>query len=57
MGWTIKGQPAGKYKPKTTRRASGLTTIVERNLWKIVKNAIKTKKIKAKKRGRFIVYN
>ena len=57
MGWTIKGQPAGTYKPRTTRRASGLTTIVERNLWKIVKNAIKTKKIKAKKRGRFIVYN
>lgn len=57
MGWTIKGQPASTYKPRTTRRASGLSTIIERNLWKIVKNAIKTKKIKAKKRGRFIVYN
>lgn len=57
MGWTIKGQPASTYKPKTTRRPSGLTTIVERNLWKIVKNAIKTKKLKAKKRGRFTVYN
>jgi|MGYP003336800475 hypothetical protein len=57
MGWTIKGQPAGQYQPKKTRRPSTLTTIVERNLWKIVKNAMKAKKLKAKKRGRFTVYN
>lgn len=57
MGWTIKGQPASKYRPTSTRRPSGLTTIMERNLWKVVKNAIKAKKIKAKKKGRFTVYN
>ena len=57
MGWTIKGQPASTYRPKLARKNSGLATIVERNLWKVVKNAIKAKTIKAKKRGRFTVYN
>jgi hypothetical protein len=57
MGWTIKGQPASTYRPKLSRKPSSLKTIVERNLWKIVKNAMKAKKLKAKKKGRFTVYN
>lgn len=58
MGWTIKGQKPGTYRrPKNAGRNTKLETIIERNLWKIVRNAIKSKKIKATRRGRFLVYN
>lgn len=57
MSWTIKGQKPGTYRrPKTAGRNAKLPTIIERNLWKIIRNAIKTKKIFAKRRGRFLVY-
>jgi hypothetical protein len=60
-GWKVKGQNAYKYRPSTTRRVSGLSPVQERNLWKIVKQAIKNKKLKATpkgavRRGRFVVY-
>ena len=44
-------------RPKNAGRNTKLETIIERNLWKIVRNAIKSKKIKAARRGRFLVYN
>lgn len=57
MSWTIKGQRPGTYRrPKTAGRNAKLPTIIERNLWKIIRNAIKTKKIFAKRRGRFLVH-
>jgi hypothetical protein len=59
-GWTIKGQPAYKYRSSTTRRPSGLSPIQERNLWKIVRQAIRLGKLKTApkgsvRRGRFVV--
>jgi hypothetical protein len=61
-GYTVKGQPAYKYRPSTTRRASKLSPIQERNLWKIVRRAIRLGKLKAApkgsvRRGRFVVRN
>ena len=60
-GWKVKGQNAHKYRPSASRRVSGLSPIQERNLWKIVKQAIKMKTLKATpkgavRRGRFVVY-
>jgi hypothetical protein len=56
MGWTIKGQKPGTYRrPKTAGRNAKLTTIVERNLWKIVRNSMKSKMLFAKRRGRFLI--
>lgn len=58
MAWTIKGQRPGTYRrPKTAGRNTKLQTIIERNMWKIIRNAIKTKKLFAKRRGRFLTHN
>lgn len=57
MPWkTRNGQSTRTYRPSTTRRTSKLSPIPERDLWRIIRNAVKTKRLFAKRHGRFVVY-
>lgn len=53
---TRNGQPMRSYRPSATRRKSKLSPITERDMWKIIRNAIKSKRLFAKRKGRFTVY-
>ena len=58
MGWTLKGQKPGTYRPSATPKTKRrLSPVVERNLWKIIRNAMKSKALYAKRKGRFLIFN